>query len=179
MSGGINASVSGSRPTGPVGTQEAPPWLWQGNLTQILPELASRLLLRPRNCLPGGRLGLEEGVTERRSQSQASPGPCQDLTWGTRESLGLSPKSSAPASYLWMGVKTCRRHTKHQREVPGSEPGKGEPSSATMADTPTMPAWVLGPTADAAYPGWLPLLAAWGAGGLSPISSGERAAGAG
>lgn len=167
MSGGINASVSGSRPTGPVGTQEAPPWLWQGNLTQILPELASRLLLRPRNCLPGGRLGLGEGVTERRSQSQASPGPCQDLTWGTRESLGLSPKSSAPASYLWMGVKTCRRHTKHQREVPGSEPGKGEQSSATLADTPTMPAWVLGPTADAAYPGWLPLLASWGAGAQS------------
>lgn len=47
VSGGINASVSGSRPTGPVGTQEAPPWPWQGNLTQILPELASRPLLRP------------------------------------------------------------------------------------------------------------------------------------
>lgn len=118
-------------------------------------------------------------MAESRGQSQASPGPCQVLTWGTREPLRLSPKSSAPASYLCMGVKTCRRHTEHQREVPGSEPGKGEPSSAMLVDTPTVPVRVLGPTADTAHPGWLPLLAAWGAEGLSPISSGERAAGGG
>lgn len=117
-------------------------------------------------------------MAESRGQSQASPGPCQVLTWGTCEPLRLSPKSSAPASYLCMGVKTCRRHTEHQREVPGSEPGKGEPSSAMLVDTPTVPVRVLGPqlilpTPDGC-PCWQP-----GGQGLSPISSGERAAGGG
>lgn len=80
MSGGIGASLSGSRPDGPAGTQEAPPWLYQGNLTLFLPELASQPLLRPRNHLQGARARARGGAAESRGQSQASPGPRQVLT---------------------------------------------------------------------------------------------------
>lgn len=118
VSGGIGASVSGSRPDGPTGTQESLPRLYQGNLTQSLPELISQPLLGPRNHLPVGRARARGGVAESRGQSQASPGPCQVLTWGTCQPLGMLLKSSAPASVLPMGVKTCSRCTKNEMRSP-------------------------------------------------------------
>lgn len=125
VSGGIGASVSGSRPDGPTGTQEAPPWLYRGNLTLFLPTLASQSLLRPRNHLQGVRARARGGVAESRGQGQASPGPRQVLTWGTCQPLGMSLKSSAPASHLWMGVKTCRKCTKKSNEKSlAAAPGK-------------------------------------------------------
>ena len=99
----ITASASGSRSTRPRGGLRRRLLAAAGKSDPILARPTSQPLLRPRHCLPGGQ----------------SQGPCQALSWGTRQPLRMSPKFSEAASHLWDGghdLESLEKH--HVKTVP-------------------------------------------------------------